>query len=56
VADEEEHVQRLHIDRVDHEKVCGPDALELVAQERSPALTSLPGSDHAIDSDVSIGC
>lgn len=42
VADEEGHVQSLHIDRVDHEKVCVPDALELVAQERSPALTSLP--------------
>ena len=42
VADEEEHVQALHADGVDHEEIGRPDAFDLVAQERSPALTSLP--------------
>jgi len=42
VADEEQHVQRLKADRLHHEQVRRPDALDLVAQECSPALASLP--------------
>jgi hypothetical protein len=42
MADEEEHIQRLHADRLDHEQVGRPDAFDLVVQERLPALTSLP--------------
>jgi len=42
VADEKEHIQRLHADGLDHEQVGSPDAFDLVAQEGAPALTSLP--------------
>src|SRR6266571_8214426 len=42
VAEKEEHVQGLEADRLHHEQVRRPDALDLVAHERSPGLTSLP--------------
>jgi len=42
VADEEEHIQGLKADRLHHEQVRRPDALDLVAQECSPTLAPLP--------------
>src|SRR5438552_16532409 len=42
VADEEEHIQGLEADRLYNEQVGGPDALDLIPQERFPGQTSLP--------------
>src|SRR5712691_6677675 len=42
VADEEEDIQGLEADGLYNEQVGGPDALDLIPQERFPGLTSLP--------------
>src|SRR6266571_8581184 len=41
VADEEEHIKGLEADRLHHEQVRRPDALDLIPQKRFPGLTSL---------------
>ena len=38
VADEEEYVEGLETDGLDHEEVGRPDGLGVVGQERAPAL------------------
>src|SRR6266571_7126934 len=42
VADEEEHIKGLEADRLHHEQVRRPDALDLIPQKRFPGLSSLP--------------
>src|SRR6266571_9541467 len=55
VADEEEHIKGLEADRLHHEQVRRPDALDLIPQKRFPGLSSLPlGAPPSIAANRSI--
>jgi hypothetical protein len=38
VCDDEEHIESPKPDRLNYQKIRGPDALQLILQERSPPL------------------